>query len=214
MTIHAYLRISTSDKGQSTENQKLAIVEAGYAVHHWYAEEGVSGSVKALERPEFVRLMEVVTSGDSIIVTALDRLGRDAEDILNTVNAFVRMKVRVCILNLGNLDVTSVSGKMFLTILSALAEMERGILRERTKQGMARVAAEGVFVGRPLAISPELMKVLMAGRESGATLEYLSQMYSVNKMTLQRNLKKWKGKLPAYTKEYNERLAQYEAKQG
>ncbi len=203
--VHSYLRISTLDKGQSVENQRIAIRDAGYATDIWYAEQGVSGSVKALERPEFSKLAANIVKGDLLVVTALDRLGRDAEDILNTVNTFQRKGVRVCILALGNTDVTSVMGKAFITMLSALAEMERNILRERTKQGMARTAEEGVYVGRPLAIHPDVMEKAM----NGTSVDKLAKEHNVSRGTLFRNVKKWAGKMPEYRVEYSKRQSQY-----
>jgi DNA invertase Pin-like site-specific DNA recombinase len=192
----------------------MAIREAGYATDNWYAEQGVSGSVKATERPEFSRMLAACSKGDLVVVTALDRLGRDAEDILKTVNTFERMGIRVCILALGNTDVTSVMGKAFITMLSALAEMERNVLRERTRQGMARTASEGVYVGRPLTIPPDVMAVLFKARENGMSFAKMAVHYEVNQMTIQRNLKKWEGKLPEYTKEYFARSDQYSLKVG
>ncbi|MGZ8888018.1 MAG: recombinase family protein [Halobacteriota archaeon] len=203
MTVHSYLRISTLDKGQTVENQRKAIKDAGYATDEWYAEEGVSGSVKALERPEFSRMMARCARNDLVIVTALDRLGRDAEDILHTVNNFERMGVRVCILALGNTDVTSVMGKAFVIMLSALAEMERNTLRERTRQGLARTKEEGVFVGRPLAIHPNQMEALVRGES----------VVGINRQTAYRNIKKWGDNLVGYKQEWDKRQAQYVERQ-
>lgn len=203
MTVHSYLRISTLDKGQTVENQRKAIKDAGYATDEWYAEEGVSGSVKALERPEFSRMMARCERNDLVIVTALDRLGRDAEDILHTVNNFERMGVRVCILALGNTDVTSVMGKAFVIMLSALAEMERNTLRERTRQGLARTKEEGVFVGRPLAIHPTQMEALVRGES----------VEGINRQTAYRNIKKWGDNLDGYKQEWDKRQAQYVERQ-
>lgn len=213
MAVHSYLRISTLDKGQTVENQRLALQEAGnYATDFWYADEGVSGSVPAMQRPEFVRMMGAVKRNDLVCVTALDRLGRDAEDILNTVNNFEKMGVRVCILALGNTDITSVMGKAFVIMLSALAEMERNNLRERTRQGLARTQKEGTILGRPLAINPAEMREMVTKRDKGYSLDSLAEIYGVSKMTVQRNLKKWEGKLDDYCDEYFKRQAQYDRK--
>jgi putative DNA-invertase from lambdoid prophage Rac len=210
MAVHSYLRISTLDKGQSVENQRIAIRDAGFATDYWYAEEGVSGSVKALLRPEFAKLMSVAKRGDLCVVTALDRLGRDAEDILNTVNNFEKMGVRVCILALGNTDVTSVMGKAFVIMLSALAEMERNELRERTKRGLIRVAEEGTFVGRPLVIEPAVLTSIVTEWKKGKkSLTTLSREHGLSKMTVSRNVAYWGNKLGEYAEEFARRSAQY-----
>lgn len=210
MAVHSYLRISTLDKGQSVENQRIAIRGAGYATDVWYAEEGVSGSVKALQRPEFAKLMLAVKRGDLIVVTALDRLGRDAEDILHTVNNFEKLGVRVCILALGNTDVTSVMGKAFVIMLSALAEMERNELRERTKRGLIRVAKEGTYVGRPLKIVPSVLtSIVTEWRKGKKSLSVLAAEHGLSKMTVSRNVAYWGNRLPEYAEEFMRREAQY-----
>lgn len=213
MAVHSYLRISTLDRGQTVENQRMALnASSDFATDFWYADEGVSGSVPAIQRPEFVRMMGAVKKGDLVCVTALDRLGRDAEDILNTVNNFEKMGVRVCILALGNTDITSVMGKAFVIMLSALAEMERNNLRERTRQGLARTKAEGTALGRPLVIEPGVLREMATKRGKGYSLDSLAEIYGISKMTIQRNLKKWGDRLDDYCDEYFKRQAQYDRK--
>lgn len=209
MSVHSYMRISTLDKGQSVENQRMAINEAGYATTFWYSEEGVSGSVKGLDRPEFKKMMEAVKKNDLIVVTALDRLGRDAEDILNTVNNCERLGVRICILALGQTDITSVMGKAFVTMLSALAEMERNELRARTKRGLKRVEAEGRILGPKLKLNPESMHKMVQFKAQGKTLDEMSIIFGINRNSVCQNLKKWGGRLKEYEAEWNTREVQY-----
>lgn len=212
MAVHGYLRVSTLDKGQTVENQRIAIRDAGFAVDYVYPENGVSGSVRARERPEFARMLECVKSGDTVVVTAIDRLGRDAEDILNTVNTFQKLGVRVCVLNLGTTDVTSTMGKAFVTMLSALAEMERNNLRERTKQGIVRTKEEGTFVGRPLTIHPDTLIAIAEYKKKGVSVDALAYDYNLSRKTIYRNLEKWGDNLEGYREEWEKRNAQYEGK--
>lgn len=210
MAVHSYMRISTLDKGQSVENQRIAINEAGYATTYWYAEEGVSGSVKATERPEFKKMMAAVNKNDLVVVTALDRLGRDAEDILNTVNNFEKLGVRVCILALGQTDVTSVMGKAFVTMLSALAEMERNELRMRTRRGLKRVESEGRILGPRLKLDPQKMRTLFELKKE-KTLDEVASILNINRNSVATNLKRWGGKLHEYEAEWAKREVQYKA---
>lgn len=85
MAVFGYGRVST--KGQTTENQLHEIRAAGYQVEteFWYAEEGVSGKVPALQRPEFIKLLGQIRLGEVLVVTKLDRLGRDAQDVSATI---------------------------------------------------------------------------------------------------------------------------------
>jgi DNA invertase Pin-like site-specific DNA recombinase len=83
VAIFVYGRVST--KEQSTENQRLEIVAAGYAVDYWFADEGVSGKVMAQQRPQFAKLLTQIRNGKTLVVSKLDRLGRDAHDVGGTI---------------------------------------------------------------------------------------------------------------------------------
>ena len=99
MAIFAYGRVSTKD--QTTENQRLEIERAGYQVEYWFADEGVSGKVSASQRPQFAALLAQMRKGETLIVTKLDRLGRDAQDIGATIKALAARKIEVIVLQLG-----------------------------------------------------------------------------------------------------------------
>ena len=213
MAVHSYLRVSTSDRGQTVENQRHAIIAGtNYKTDFWWADEGVSGSIPAKQRPAFSMMLASVKKGDICIVTALDRLGRDAEDILNTVNTFERMGVGVCILALGSTDITSVMGKAFVVMLSGLAEMERNAIKERTLNAMARVKSDGIFVGRPPVIDPAVLVDMVEAQKAGLSLDEMSDQFGHNKMTISRNLKKWGGNLQEYADEFMKRQIQYQAR--
>lgn len=92
-------------------------------------------------------------TGDVLIVTKLDRLGRNAMDVLQTVEYLAGVGVRVHCLALGGVDLTSPAGKMTMQVLSAVAEFERDLLVERTQQGLIRAKAEGKQLGRPAAVN-------------------------------------------------------------
>ncbi|HBU5945057.1 TPA: recombinase family protein, partial [Citrobacter freundii] len=80
-----YCRVSTDD--QSITNQQMQIEEAGYNIAKWFTDEAVSGSVKASSRDGFSRLLAYAREGDTVVVVAVDRLGRDTVDVLSTVKA-------------------------------------------------------------------------------------------------------------------------------
>ena len=80
-TVIGYVRVSTSD--QNVENQKKQIADAGYSVTRWFSDEAVSGAIKAGERPGFAELLNYVREGDTLIVIAIDRLGRNTIDVLS-----------------------------------------------------------------------------------------------------------------------------------
>lgn len=211
MSVHGYLRISTNDKGQNVENQRIEIKAKGYAVDHWYAEEGVSGSVPAKERPEFALMLSKLVEGDILVTVAVDRLGRNAEDILNTINTLEKMKVGVSIISLGLTDVTSPVGKAIVGILSSLAEMEKTEIALRVKRGLNRVKAEGRILGPRLKIAPNTLRELCKARKEKVTLDTLSTQYGLNRDTISQNVIKYADKLDEYEAEWNTRELQYKA---
>lgn len=148
--VFAYCRVSTCD--QTTENQAREIAAAGFKVEPArIIEETVSGSVMALQRPGFAKLLDRLESGDVLIVTKLDRLGRNSIDVQQTLELLKSMGVRVHCLALGTLDLTSPSGEMTMRVLVAVAQFERDLLIERTHAGLERAKAEGKQLGRPVA---------------------------------------------------------------
>jgi putative DNA-invertase from lambdoid prophage Rac len=145
-----YARVSTS--GQFTENQTQEVKAAGFEVQaSRVIEETISGSVAAKERPGFQKLLDRMESGDVLLVTKLDRLGRNAMDVRQTVEHLAANGIRVHCLALGGVDLTSPAGKMTMQVLGAVAEFERDLLIERTQQGLMRAKAEGKKLGRPEA---------------------------------------------------------------
>ncbi|HSX50857.1 MAG TPA: recombinase family protein [Cellvibrio sp.] len=148
--VFAYCRVSTAD--QTTANQLHEITAAGFAIEsHRAIEEVISGSVEAKQRAGWNRLIERLEGGDVLVVTKLDRLGRNAMDVRCTVEELAARGVRIHCLALGGVDLTSPAGKMTMQVISAVAEFERDLLIERTQSGLARAKAEGKKLGRPEA---------------------------------------------------------------
>jgi putative DNA-invertase from lambdoid prophage Rac len=146
-----YCRVSTS--GQFTENQVQEVKSAGFDVRaSRVVEETISGSIPAKERAGFQALLSKMESGDVLIVTKLDRLGRNAMDVRQTVEHLESSGIRVHCLALGGVDLTSAAGKMTMQVLGAVAEFERDMLIERTQSGLQRAKSEGKKLGRPEAV--------------------------------------------------------------
>lgn len=144
MAIIGYVRVSTND--QSVEAQKHALGET-YAVTDWYEDAGVSGAVKALERPGFAALVAYIRKGDTLVVSAVDRLGRDTLDVLSTVEALQGKGVSIISKREG-FDLSTPMGKAMLTMLAAVAELERSNIKARQMAGIERAKAEGKAMGR------------------------------------------------------------------
>lgn len=207
MSTYLYSRVSLED--QSVSNQKLAAEGAHHKIDYIFADTGVSGGVKAMERPEFAKMMGQLKAGDVVVCSAADRIGRNTADVILTVEKFVEMKVKLVILAYGSMDFTSDIGMAILSIGATFAALERSGLRRRTAQGMARVKAEGVMLGQPLKISPEQLSKMFADRGRGISISQLAKEHRIERSTISRNLKRWEGKLPEYSQEWDTRQAQY-----
>ena len=184
MTIYAYIRVSTNNMGQTTDNQRKLIEDAGFKVDEWVDETGVSGSIEALHRPAFKRMMQTIQAGDTIIVVAIDRLGRSAIDVLHTVDYFKNKSVKLRVLALDGVDLTSPTGRLLITMLSAVAEMEKRMLVERTLAGLARTKAQGTILGTRLTVNPNTIKEIVDKLNKGDTMLSLSLEYSLSIKTI------------------------------
>ncbi len=157
MATFAYLRVSTKD--QTTDQQLGQIHGAGYQVEkdRVYVEPGVSGKVPALQREQFAKLNERMDTGDTLVVTKLDRLGRDMLDVIATIRDLTERGVAIVILGLGTLDRTP-QAKLTLAMLAAISEYERDLISERTKAKLAQLKAEGKRLGRPLKVTDDALR--------------------------------------------------------
>jgi putative DNA-invertase from lambdoid prophage Rac len=183
--VFAYCRVSTAE--QSTENQRREIETAGFAIEkRRIVEEAISGSVAAQERPGFSKLIDRLEPGDVLVVTKLDRLGRNAMDVRATVERLAELGVRVHCLALGGVDLTSPAGRMTMQVISAVAEFERDLLIERTQSGLRRAKAEGKELGRPSALSATQRKMVLERLAAGASVAALAREFSASRQTIMR----------------------------
>jgi putative DNA-invertase from lambdoid prophage Rac len=187
MTVFGYGRVST--KEQTTENQRREIEAAGYAVEYWFADEGVSGKVSAAQRPQFAEMLGKIRDGETLVVTKLDRLGRDAQDVGATIKMLAARRIEVIVLQLSKVDLTSAAGKLMLTMLAAVAEMERDLLVERTQSGLARAKAEGKTLGRPSSTTQEQRTAMTKRHLAGESISALAKEYRISRASVMRIVK-------------------------
>lgn len=187
MATFAYGRVSTAD--QTTENQRQEIERAGIVIDYWFADEGVSGKVPAAQRPQFAQLQQQIRADETLVVSKLDRLGRDAQDVGATIKALAARRIEVIVLQLGKLDLTSPAGKLMLTMLGAVAEMERDLLVERTQAGLARAKQQGMELGRPAKTNDSQRLAIVAQHAKGASISELARTYEISRASIGRILK-------------------------
>lgn len=186
MHTFAYARVSTT--GQTTDNQFMEIEAAGFEVDARYSDV-ISGKTPAVDRPEFAAMLDSIQrtrTPKRLIVTKLDRLGRDAEDVMGIVKRLKGMGCAVKVLQLGDFDLASTAGKMVLATLAAVAEMERDLLVERTNAGLARARREGKTLGRPKALTEAQTSEAVKQLESGASVSTVARAFGVSRATVIR----------------------------
>ncbi|MBO9535212.1 recombinase family protein [Herbaspirillum sp.] len=190
-----YARVSTVD--QTTDNQALLAKQAGYDIlPRRVRAETISGTVPAMERPVFVQLVSELEPDDILVVAKLDRLGRNAADVDRTVEMLRQKGIRVVVLDLPVMEVTSAAGELVRRMFAAFAQFERDQLIERTQAGLARAKAEGKVLGRrdTLAVLAEKqgMKLSQLHEEireklaRGATARGLAKEYGVSHPTIMK----------------------------
>ncbi|MFS1583761.1 MAG: recombinase family protein [Candidatus Arsenophonus phytopathogenicus] len=183
--VFAYCRVSTLE--QTTENQRREIEAAGFSIKpHRIIEESISGSVAAGERSGFVRLTDRLEPDDILVITKLDRLGRNAIDIRKTVENLASVGVKVHCLALGGVDLTSPAGKMTMQVISAVAEFERDLLIERTQAGITRAKSQGKKLGRPRSLDDKQREEVISHLKSGQSISSLAKIFNTTRQTIMR----------------------------
>lgn len=181
----AYVRVSTT--GQTTENQIQEIEAAGFHVQpRRIVTETISGSVAIAQRRGFSRLMDKLEAGDVLIVTKLDRLGRDAIDVSTTVRKLEELGVRVHCLALGGVDLASSAGKMTMSVINAVAQFERDLLIERTQSGLKRAKSEGKTLGRPARLNEKQKLDVLSDLAGGMSVSALARKFDTSRQTIMR----------------------------
>lgn len=185
MRTFIYARVSTIE--QDTESQIKEIIASGFNVEpHRIIRESVSGSTATTDRKEFIRLLDKLEKGDVLVVTKLDRLGRNAIDVFFTVSKLASIGVKVHCLQLGGIDLTSSAGKMTMGIVNTMAEFERDLIIERTKMGLINAKAKGVILGRPPKLNSEDKVTIAKKIKEGVSVSALAREFNVARPSIQR----------------------------
>lgn len=176
-----YARVSTAD--QTLALQEDALHAAGCTR---IFKDVISGSTT--DRPGLTAALDHCRSGDVLVVWKLDRLGRSLAHLLTVVQQLQAAGVGLRSLQ-ENLDTTSAGGKLIFHIFGALAEFERGLIRERTAAGLAAARVRGRVGGRPRRLSPDqvaLARRLLAQPDVGVA--QVAEMLQVSRQTIYRAL--------------------------
>lgn len=149
MTVFAYYRVSTDH--QDYESQRIGVLDyarrAGLTIDKEFLDNGVSGAIIAQKR-NLGKLLREMKDNDTIITAELSRLGRSAVDVIKTCETISKKNVNCYLVKQAMQIDNTPMGKLMTAILSAFSEMERDLISQRTKEGMARRKAAGKQIGR------------------------------------------------------------------
>lgn len=174
-----YARVSTIE--QCLDLQMNALRGAGCDII--FRDSGVSGS--QAERPQFSQALKVTGAGDMLVIWRLDRMSRslrhlmDINDALKARGAFFESLTE-------KIDTSTAMGEFVFHILGAVAQLEREIIRERTRAGLAAAAERGCYPGRPRKLSASQLVSIAEERLGGASWTALANHYDVHAETLRR----------------------------
>jgi DNA invertase Pin-like site-specific DNA recombinase len=179
MALIGYARVSTQD--QHLTGQLEALKAAGAEP---IFREKISGA--RADRPQLAKLMACLKESDVVLVTKLERLGRSTRELLDLIERI--SKAGASFRSLGDplWDTSSSQGRLLSTLLAAIAEFERDLIRERTGEGRKRAQAAGVKFGRKPKLSDYQRKEAMKRRAAGETLAEIAKSYAVDVSMISR----------------------------
>lgn len=176
-----YARVSTSDQDLATQEGRLR--SAGCSP---IRSEKVSGATR-LGRDELQSILDFIREGDELVVVKLDRLGRSTRDVLNICH---ELETRGASLRVLEPEITTGGevGKLVITVLGMVAEMERKFIRERQQVGIEAAKAKGgIYRGRKKTVSADAIALLKA---EGLGPSAIAQKLGISRMTVHRELKR------------------------
>lgn len=193
-----YLRVSSSEQaasGLGLEAQRAAIVAAadrlGLTVSHWAEDAAVSGSIAPASRPGLGYALTLLGSGGTLIVAKADRMARKASDLLALRDLSERDGWGIVAAD-GSYDSTTPHGRAMSTVSAAFAELERDLIRSRTREALAVKRAEGVRLGRPVTLAQDVRERIAAERAAGRTLQAIADGLNADNVPTARGGATWR----------------------
>ena len=156
--IYGYIRISTRE--QNTDRQKIALENFGVPTENFFIDKQ---SGKDFVRPQYRKLLKKIKAGDTLVIKSIDRLGRSYEELLEQWRIITKEKnVAIVVLDTPLLDtrrkndlIGTLIADLVLQIMSAFAQIERDLTKQRQAEGIAAAKARGVKFGRPGKVKPQ-----------------------------------------------------------
>ena len=183
--VFGYARVSTE---QQNLDRQLDMLQK-YGVDFIYNEK-MTGTKR--NRPELEKLLERLTEGDTVVVESLSRLGRSTKDLIWLMETFNSKGVNLISLK-ESIDTTTSTGKLLFTLMSAIAQFERDVIADRTREGLNSARARGRKGGRPRMDSEKLRKAIKLYNTQQYSLAEIENMTGVKRSTLYRGIRSKNG---------------------
>ncbi len=177
-----YARVSSV--GQNLDTQVAKLKEAGCSTIY---QEKISGLDQ--NRPTLKECLNYLRKGDTLVITKLDRLARSAVDLGKLVERFDKENIGFVVLD-QNIDTTTPTGKLLFHMLSAFAEFENNLRKERQVDGIKNALNNGVKFGRPPKLNTKLCKAIFEDRQNGRSISELCDKYQLGQASIFRALRK------------------------
>ncbi|MDE7245415.1 MAG: recombinase family protein [Oscillospiraceae bacterium] len=178
--IFGYARVSTEQ--QNLDRQIDALRKYGCDMIY---NEKMTGTKR--ERPELAKMLDRMTEGDTVVIESLSRLGRSTKDLIELTELFQSKGVHLISLK-ESIDTSTSTGKLLFTLMSAIAQFERDVIADRTREGLRSARARGRMGGRPKINSDAVRKAVKLYNTQQYSIKEIEELTGVKKSTLYRHL--------------------------
>lgn len=179
--VFGYARVSTEQ--QNLDRQIDALKKYGCDI---IFNEKMTGTKK--ERPELSKMIDRMTEGDTVVIESLSRLGRSTKDLIELTELFQGKGVHLVSLKEA-IDTSTSTGKLLFTLMSAIAQFERDVIADRTREGLRSARARGRIGGRPETNPDAVRKAVKLYNTKQYSIKEIEDLTGVKKSTLYRNLR-------------------------
>ena len=175
-----YARVSTEQ--QNLDRQLDALRKYGCDTIY---NEKMTGTKR--DRPELAKILDRMTEGDTVVIESLSRLGRSTKDLIELTELFQSKGVHLVSLK-ESIDTSTSTGKLLFTLMSAIAQFERDVIADRTREGLKSARARGRTGGRPRTDADAVRKAIKLYNTRQYSIREIEELTGVKKSTLYRNL--------------------------